>query len=254
MKNLSVEVISQLSDNYCYAIYEKDCSSSIVIDPAEAEKIIYFLKEKKLNLEYIFITHHHSDHNSGVLDLIKKYPQVRIYSPSNLFSLPITTISQGDKIKTSINEFEIISTPGHTLDHVILCDHKNNFLFVGDVLFRLGCGRIFEGTLEQMQSSLQKILTFSDDMTVYCGHEYTINNLKFLENIFDKNKILEQIKKKIFEDINSNSKSIPFNLGEEKRCNPFLNQECEMSGEFKQKNKYSNLNFFKFLREKKDYF
>ena len=254
MENLSVKIISQLSDNYCYAIYEKEHSSSIVIDPAEAENIIYYLKEKKLNLEYIFITHHHSDHTSGVLDLVKEYPEVKIYSPSDLATLSTNKISHDDKIKTSINEFEIISAPGHTLDHIILCDHKNNFLFVGDVLFRLGCGRIFEGTYEQMQTSLQKILNLSDDLTVYCGHEYTKNNLKFLEQIFDKNIILEQVKKEIFKDISSNGKSIPFNLGKEKKYNPFLNQECEMGSEFKQKNKYSNLDFFKFLREKKDHF
>ena len=108
MENLSVKIISQLSDNYCYAIYEKEHSSSIVIDPAEAENIIYYLKEKKLNLEYIFITHHHSDHTSGVLDLVKEYPEVKIYSPSDLATLSTNKISHDDKIKTSINKFEII--------------------------------------------------------------------------------------------------------------------------------------------------
>ena len=254
MENCFVEIVNQLSDNYCYVIYEKNHSSCVVVDPAEAVKIIYLLKEKKLNLEYIFITHHHSDHTSGVINLVKEYPEVKIYSPSNLHSLSINKISQGDKIKTPINEFEIIAAPGHTLDHIILCDHKNNFLFVGDVLFRLGCGRIFEGTYEQMHTSLEIILNLSDEMTVYCGHEYTKNNLKFLEHIFDNNNILKQIKKKILQDINSNSRSVPFNLGEEKRYNPFLNQECEMVSEFKQNNKYSNLDFFKFLREKKDAF
>ena len=254
MEKLSVKVLSQLSDNYCYAIFDKNHSSSIVIDPAEAEKIIYFLKEKKLKLEYIFITHHHNDHTSGVLGLVKEFPKVKIYSPCDLPSLSINKISQGNKIITSINEFQIISAPGHTLDHIILCDHKNSFLFVGDVLFRLGCGRIFEGTYKQMQTSLQKILNLPDNMNVYCGHEYTKGNLKFLEHIFDKNIILEQMKKKIDEDISSKKKSIPFNLGEEKKCNPFLNQECEMGHEFRKKNKYSNLEFFKFLREKKDGF
>ena len=197
MENLSVEVISQLGDNYCYAIYDKNHSSSIVIDPAEAEKIIYLLKKKKLNLEYIFVTHHHSDHTSGVYSLAKEYPKVKIFSPSDLPPLSINKIFHNDRITTSINEFQIISAQGHTLDHVILCDQKNNFLFVGDVLFRLGCGRIFEGTYEQMQNSLQKILNLSDNMIVYCGHEYTKNNLKFLEHVFGKNKILEQIKKRL---------------------------------------------------------
>ena len=135
-----------------------------------------------------------------------------------------------------------------------MCDHKNNILFVGDVLFRVGCGRIFEGTYEQMRTSLQKILNLSDSMKVYCGHEYTKSNLKFLEHIFNKNKILEKIKKEIFKDLKSKGRSIPFNLGEEKKCNPFLNQECEMASVFRQKNKYSNFDFFKFLRDKKDDF
>ena len=109
MENLSVEVISQLSDNYCYAIYDKNYPSSIVIDPAEAGKVIHILKEKKLNLEYIIVTHDHNDHTSGVIDLVKEYPQVKIYSPSSLSSLSINKISHDDKIITSINEFSILS-------------------------------------------------------------------------------------------------------------------------------------------------
>ena len=148
MNNLSVEIIKQLSDNYCYLIFHKNNSSSIVIDPAESKNIIAILNKKKLKLDYIFITHHHSDHTSGVLDLLKEYPQAKIFSPSDLFSLSINKISDGDILKTSLNEFNILSTPGHTLDHIVLCDYNNNLLFAGDVLFRLGCGRIFEGTFE----------------------------------------------------------------------------------------------------------
>jgi len=251
---LSVEIINQLSDNYSYLIYENNNSSSIIIDPAEAEKIINILNKKKLDLDYIFITHHHSDHTSGVLDLVKAYPEAKIFSPLDLHSLPINIISEGNKIRTTLNEFEIISTPGHTLDHVILCDKQNNFLFVGDVLFRLGCGRVFEGTFEQMQKSLQKILNLSDEMLVYCGHEYTLNNIKFLEHIFIKNEILENTKKQISADLNAKGRSIPFYLGAEKKCNPFLNQQCEMALEFRNKNKYSDSEFFNYLRGKKDSF
>jgi len=252
--SLSVEIINQLSDNYSYLIFNNDNSSSIIIDPAEADQIIDSLKKKKLSLDYIFITHHHSDHTSGVPGLVEKYPEVKIYSPSALNSLSINKISEGDKIITSLNEFEIISSPGHTLDHIILCDHKNNLLFVGDVLFRLGCGRVFEGTFEQMQNSLQKLLNFSDEMLVYCGHEYTLNNLKFLEHIFSQNEILENTKKIISTDLNSKGRSIPFYLGEEKKSNPFLNQKCEMASEFRIKNKYSDFEFFTYLRERKDKF
>ena len=254
MQNLSVEIINQLSDNYSYLIFNNNNSSSIVIDPAEAKKIINLLKQKNLNLNYIFITHNHNDHTSGVLNLVKEYPQVKIFSPSDLYSLSINKIADGNILTTSLNEFKILSTPGHTLDHIVLCDYDNNFLFVGDVLFRLGCGRIFEGTFEQMHNSLQKIFRLPDEMKVFCGHEYTLNNLNFLEHIFKNNIILEKTKNKILKDLNYKGRSIPFNLGEEKKCNPFLNQECEMGSEFRKKNKYSNSEFFRYLRERKDNF
>ena len=135
-----------------------------------------------------------------------------------------------------------------------MCDHENNLLFVGDVLFRLGCGRVFEGTLEQMQNSLLKLFNLSDMMLVYCGHEYTLNNLKFLEHVFKKNKTLESVKKNIISELNSKKRSIPFHLGDEKKCNPFLNQNCEMALELRSKNNYSDFEFFRYLREEKDSF
>ncbi len=222
MKNISVEIINQLSDNYCYLISKENYSSTIIIDPAESKIIVDILKKRKLNLDYIFITHHHKDHTSGVFNLLKEYPKVKIFSPSNLYSIPINLITDGDTIQTSINKFEIISAPGHTLDHVVLCDNNNHLLFVGDVLFRLGCGRVFEGTYEQMHTTLNKLCDLSDKFTVYCGHEYTLNNLKFLENIFNNNSILQEIKIQIKNDLNTKGRSIPFNLGNEKKCNPFF--------------------------------
>ncbi len=252
--NVFVEIINQLSDNYSYLIFDSSTSSSIVIDPAEHEKIIPFLKKKNLKLDYILITHHHSDHTSGVKGLMEEYPNANIFSPSELLNLKINKISNGNKIKTSFNEFHVLSAPGHTLDHIILCDKKNNLLFVGDVLFRLGCGRIFEGTIEQMHTSLNKIFDLSDNMKVFCGHEYTLNNLKFLEHIFFQNNILQNVKKQIVKELSSVKKSIPFLLGDEKKYNPFLNPECKISYEFKKINNYSNLEFFRYLRDKKDNF
>jgi len=251
---ISVEIINQLNDNYSYLISSNENNSGMVIDPAESKKILDVLKKKKLNLNYIFITHHHSDHTSGVIDLIKVYPKVKVFSPSKLNSISVNVISGGDTITTNLNEFEIIHAPGHTLDHIVLCDVKNNLLFVGDVLFRLGCGRVFEGTLEQMHNSLIKLLNLSDKMMVYCGHEYTLNNIKFLEYIFKKNKILESAKKNIISDLSLNKRSIPFHLGEEKKHNPFLNQNCEMALELRSEINYSDFEFFSYLRKEKDSF
>ena len=251
---VSIEIIDQLNDNYSFLIFSNENNSGIVIDPAESDKILEVLKKKKLNLDYILITHHHSDHTSGVIDLVKAYPAVKVFSPSELNSISINKISDGNTFTTSLNKFEVIHAPGHTLDHIVLCDHENNLLFVGDVLFRLGCGRVFEGTLEQMQNSLLKLFNLPDKMLVYCGHEYTLNNLKFLEYTFKKNNILESEKNKIISDLNSKKTSIPFHLGDEKKCNPFLNQNCEMALELRSKNGYSDFEFFKYLRGKKDSF
>ena len=251
---VSVEIINQLNDNYSYLISSNENNLGIIIDPAESNKILDVLKKKKLNLNYIFITHHHSDHTSGVADLVKAYPEVKVFSPSELNSISVNLISDGNTITTNLNEFEVIHAPGHTLDHIILCDQKNNLIFVGDVLFRLGCGRVFEGTLEQMHNSLIKLLNLSDKMLVYCGHEYTLNNIKFLEHIFKKNKILESAKKNIISDLSLNKRSIPFHLGDEKKYNPFLNQNCEMALELRSENNYSDFEFFRYLREEKDSF
>ena len=251
---VSVEIINQLNDNYSYLISSNENNSSIIIDPAESDKILDVLKKKTLNLNYIFITHHHSDHTSGVASLVKAYPEVKVFSPSELNSISVNLISDGNRITTDLNEFEVIHAPGHTLDHIILCDQKNNLIFVGDVLFRLGCGRVFEGTLEQMHNSLRKLLNLSDKMLVYCGHEYTLNNIKFLEHIFKKNKILESAKKNIISDLSLNKRSIPFHLGDEKKYNPFLNQNCEMALELRSENNYSDFEFFRYLREEKDSF
>ena len=253
MIDIKIEIINQLKDNYSYLLHH-DNSLAIVIDPADDEKIINVLESKKLKLDSIFITHHHSDHTSGVLGLMKKFPHAQIYSPSELSSLKINNISNNNKVATPINEFDIFSAPGHTLDHVVLCDFKNKLLFVGDVLFRLGCGRVFEGTLDQMHDSLNKILNLSDDMKVYCGHEYTLNNLMFLEDIFRENIDLEKVKKQILHDLETKNRTIPFVLGDEKKVNPFLNPNCEMSFKFKKDNNFSNLEFFRYLREKKDNF
>jgi hydroxyacylglutathione hydrolase len=253
MIDIKIEIINQLKDNYSYLLHH-DNSLAIVIDPADDEKIINVLESKKLKLDSIFITHHHSDHTSGVLGLMKKFPHAQIYSPSELSSLKINNISNNNKVATPINEFDIFSAPGHTLDHVVLCDFKNKLLFVGDVLFRLGCGRVFEGTLDQMHDSLNKILNLSDDMKVYCGHEYTLNNLMFLEDIFRENIDLEKVKKQILQDLETKNRTIPFVLGDEKKVNPFLNPNCEMSFKFKKNNNFSNLELFRYLREKKDNF
>ena len=133
-------------------------------------------------------------------------------------------------------------------------DIHNKILFCGDTLFRLGCGRVFEGTLNQMYSSLQKINELNSKTIIYCGHEYTMTNLTFLETALNKKNLYFGARQKIESDIKLHNRSIPFNLYEEKVYNLFLNQESKIGKIIKNELKLDNFDLFKYLREGKDKF
>ena len=247
-KNILVEIIPQLKDNYSYLVYSNVNKLGVVIDPADAAPIIKFIKEKEIILSGILITHHHADHNSGVNDLIKFQP-TKIYSPDKKINKTSNIIKEGDLIKFDFIEFEIIATSGHTLDHVVYCSKQNNLLFSGDTLFRFGCGRIFEGTYDEMKDSLSKIEKLDDSINVYCGHEYTIHNLKFLKGIFQNEKMLDKAEQDILEQIKNTNGSMPFNLGNEKKLNPFLSVKSPSYRDFMKKKGFDNIKMFKYLRD-----
>ena len=254
MENIIIKIIPQLKDNYSFILKSNNNSSIVIIDPAESSYHLKFLKKNNLELNCIFLTHHHKDHTAGVSDLLDKYPNVKIYSPSYLIKSTTNEIKNDNLIHTNINKFRVIETPGHTLDHIILHDSENNLLFCGDTLFRLGCGRIFEGTFDQMYNSLQKINILPNKTKIFCGHEYTENNLKFLKNIFNNTEELIKINKLVNLQIGKTGSSIPFYLGDEKKVNPFLNQDSDLANILKIKHNLSNKELFVFLREKKDNF
>ena len=254
MKNITINIIPQLKDNYSYIIESEVDYFAVIIDPAEVESHCNFLQNKNLNLDSIILTHHHHDHTSGVRSLLKEYPSAKVFSPNILIHGTTNLIHNNDLIKTPMNKFNVIATPGHTLDHIILYDKINALLFSGDTLFHLGCGRLFEGTFEQMYTSLQKINNLPDETLVYCGHEYTMNNLNFLESIFEEIMELKELRTKIEKKINMSSRTIPFFLGEEKNINPFLNQSSYIFDSFKKNNNLSNFEMFKLIRKKRDVF
>ena len=152
-------------------------------------------------------------------------------------------------IKFDFIEFEVIATSGHTLDHVVYYSRQNNLLFSGDTLFRFGCGRIFEGTYDEMKKSLNKIEKLDDSINVYCGHEYTIHNLKFLKKIFHNEKMLNKAELDILEQIKHTKSSMPFNLGNEKKLNPFLSLESPTYRNFMKKKGFDSIRMFKYLRD-----
>ena len=198
---MNVEIIKCLKDNYSYLITDSD-RNSIVIDPSESDPIIKIIEKKKLNLKFILNTHHHFDHIGGNDELKKKYSSEIVGFKKDKDRIPGIDISVSDNEVWKSGNFEakIIYIPGHTSGHIAFYFYKNEILFSGDTLFSLGCGRVFEGTHEDMYNSLSKFKSLPPSTKVYCGHEYTYNNSLFCikydsENIMLKKKIIEIEKK-----------------------------------------------------------
>ena len=250
---MKVEIINQLKDNYSFVLYN-DTLKSCVIDPAESNPILNFALENNLTIEDIFITHHHKDHTSGVKGILNAFPKVNIHSPSAQIENTRFVLRDGDEINSCLNTFRIIKTPGHTLDHIIYYDENNGVLFCGDTLFRLGCGRVFEGTLNEMFNSLQKINEFDKNTIIYCGHEYTLNNLNFLEKTLKKESSYLTVRNKINDDLNNKGKSVPFLLDDEQRYNLFLNQNSKIGTIIKKELGFTDFELFAYLRKAKDSF
>ncbi len=250
---MKIEIINQLKDNYSFVLYN-DTLKSCVVDPADSNPILNFTLENNLTIEDIFITHHHKDHTSGVKGILNAFPKVNIHSPSSQIENTRFVLRDGDEINSCLNTFRIIKTPGHTLDHIIYYDKKNSVLFCGDTLFRLGCGRVFEGTLNEMFNSLQKINELDKNTIVYCGHEYTISNLNFLEKTLKKESVYLTVRNKINDDLNNKGKSVPFLLEDEKQYNLFLSQNSKLGTIIKKELGFTDFELFAYLRKAKDRF
>ena len=221
---MRVEIIPCLQDNYSYLIIDESNKTASVIDPSEAKPIINFIEKENINLKYILNTHHHYDHIGGNKDLKKKYNSVVIGYKDDASRIPgIDILLNNNQIWKADNfEAKIMHIPGHTTGHISFHFFKEKLIFTGDTLFSLGCGKIFEGTYQDMFDSLNQIKKLPQDTKIYCGHEYTLQNSKFCikhdpENLNLKNKIVE-IKKKL----ENNIPTIPSTLKEENECNIFL--------------------------------
>jgi len=221
---MKIEIIKCLQDNYSYLIIDKNNLKACVVDPSEASPIINFVEKKKLKLVYILNTHHHYDHVGGNLELKRKYNSKVIGFKEDKKRIPgIDILVEDNQIWNEDNfEAKIYHVPGHTSGHIAFHFFKEKKLFIGDTLFSLGCGRIFEGTNEEMFNSLNRIKKIPDDTEIYCGHEYTLQNSKFClthdsTNLNLKNKILE-IERKLKDGL----PTIPTFLKDELKCNIFL--------------------------------
>ena len=253
---LEITIIKCLSDNYSYLVRDTKTNLVGVIDPSEFSPVDIEISKSYKKLDFILNTHHHNDHVGGNIDLKKKYNSKIICSSYDEKKIPGVDIkkSDGDQFSLGETNFKIIHIPGHTLGHIALYSEKANVIFTGDTLFSLGCGRIFEGTFEQMFESLEKIKNLPKNTMMYCGHEYTKKNGEFCISIDKKNNKLEDRIKNADSKTQKNLPTIPITLGEELETNIFL--RCE-NKEIKNKLKMNNaskLEVFTKLRNLKDQF
>ncbi len=253
---MKVVTIPILSDNYSYLIIDKDNKSCSAIDPASPREIIPFLEKNKLYLKNILNTHYHSDHTAGNLDLKKKY-KCKIFGPEkekNQIPGIDVALKESDTVELKHYKAKIIETPGHTAGHIIYWFNNEEVVFTGDTLFVLGCGRLFEGTPEIMWDSLLKIKNLPKKTLIYCGHEYTKNNVDFALTIEKNNNKLIKRFKEINKLINENSFTVPTTVEKEIETNPFLRADNDNIKKNLDMNTASTEEIFSKIRKRKDNF
>jgi len=225
LQNCVIHPIKALSDNYIWVISHPEADNVIVVDPGESKPVVQFLEQHKLHLSSILITHHHWDHTNGVKDLKRQYNSI-VYTPKHdAVAETDHQLTEQDRIQLKLSahikiEFDILSIPAHTQGHIAY--YSAPVLFCGDTLFSSGCGRLFEGSAEQMLAALHKMAALPEDTLVYCAHEYTLNNLKFANLVEPGNRQIIKRMIKIKELRSQNKPSLPSTIGIEKACNPFL--------------------------------
>ncbi len=220
---INITIIPILNDNYTYLL-QADNGDIGIVDPGDAAPIIKHLKENDLKLTHILNTHHHYDHVDGNIALKDKYRAKVIAPKKDKERIPGFDIgvSEGSIFSFGLEDVKILEVPGHTLGGICFYFPKTRALFTGDTLFSMGCGRLFEGTPDQMWDSMQKIMTLPDDTKLYCGHEYTQDNGVFSLTIEPENDdIIERLNEVCILRLKEEP-TIPSSLGLEKKTNPFL--------------------------------
>jgi hydroxyacylglutathione hydrolase len=220
--SITVHQFACLDDNYGYLVKDDATGLAAAIDTPDAGAVLKAVQETGWTLAYIFNTHWHEDHAGGN-EAVKAATGCEIVGPPEVTRIaPLDRpVKEGDEVKLGETLFRVIDTGGHTLGHISYFDGADHVAFVGDTLFALGCGRMFEGTAEQMWGSLSKLAALPDDTTVYCAHEYTAANARFALSV-DPAPALKARAEQVFAARERGEWTVPTTIGAEKATNPFL--------------------------------
>lgn len=224
--SVHVSPIRALNDNYIWCIH--DSENAVVVDPGDEKPVLSFLQEHGLSLAAILITHHHWDHVNGLKPLLSHYPQLPVFGPAlNQIDGVTQQLKEGDTLTLPhLNiDMRVLDVPGHTLDHIVFVSDIG--LFCGDTLFSAGCGRLFEGTPEQMYTSLSKLKRLPDTLPVYCTHEYTMANLAFAHHVTPQNEAVSRYREWAQVQRDKGLATLPTSLKKEMLINPFMRTSDE---------------------------
>ncbi|TAK60010.1 hydroxyacylglutathione hydrolase [Methylobacter sp.] len=224
---LTILQLPVLNDNYIYLIHDPVSGETAAVDPAVAQPVLDVLNQKGWRLTTVLNTHHHSDHVGGNLELKQKTGCTVIAPLSDLHRIPGLDrgVVDGNVITLGTHSAKVISTPGHTSGHVVYHFADDNMLFCGDTLFVMGCGRLFEGTAEQMWHSLRKLKTLPASTQIYCAHEYTQANGRFALTVEPDNRHLQQRMDVINQLRADHLPTVPSTIEQELATNPFFRED-----------------------------
>lgn len=214
--------------NYIWMLEDTETQEVVAIDPTESKLVENFCEQHHLKLTQIWLTHWHKDHIGGVPALIAQY-SIPVFGPrEELSKIPFIThaLQHADQFRFNQLNVDIIATPGHTLGHIVYFIDQIDSLFCGDTLFSLGCGRVFEGTFEQMYHSLHRLAALPPRTQVYCTHEYTLANAQFALTIEPHNLALQERVQQVQQLRENGQITLPSSIQLELETNPFLRTDC----------------------------
>jgi len=253
---LKVELIPCLTDNYAYLVYDPEVPLCAVVDPSEAAPVKAALDRCGRTLTHILNTHHHWDHTGGNLPLKEEFGAIIVGPAKDHDRIPGIDIGVDESAPWLFGDHRarILEIPAHTRAHIAFAFEDGDIVFTGDTLFAMGCGRLFEGTPEMMWTSLSKLMRLSDDMRVYCGHEYTLNNGRFALTLEPENSALQARMREVDNLRAACRPTIPSTIGLEKKTNPFLRPDSAKIRKNLNMQDQDDVTVFAEIRRRKDAF